>query len=459
MYDSCVSSLSFLASVDHIPQSIITTYAGTGIQGSSGDDGLAIRAQLNQPYGIAVDGDENIYIADYGNHKVRLVSGAGIMTTFAGTGIAGYSGDGALAIMARLNSPWGVALDGLSGKVYITDWDNHVVRVVNSGGIISTFAGTTKGFTFGGDDALAINAQLNNPTGVAVDAVAGRVYIADSGNGVVRVVNSTGFITIFAGTPYAYQYYGFCDGVGGPATSACLISPSGVAVDPLSGKVYIADNENWVVYVVNRAGFMKAFAGRPNTYLDYTSGDGGPATNAQLSQPAGVAVDIDGNVYIEDVFNCVVRHVANRTGIITTFAGGEGNFGSSIGDGGPATSVFLHFPYGVAVDTTGRNVYIADTEVNRIRKVSNSFDYPTGQPTVRPSIPTSQPSSLPSSPTSEPTVNPSSKPSQKPSSNPSSQPSSQPSTPTGQPSVQPTGEPSIFVWHPKPEVCLVYCLQ
>ena len=189
---------------------------------------------------------------------------------------------------------------------------------------------------------------------------------------------------------------------------------------------------------------------------DGSTGDGRAATSAQLTYPIGVSVDISGNVYIADLSNSKIRMVT-KSGIITTIAG-AGTVGTT-GDGGPATSVFLHFPYGVAVDTTGRNVYIADTEVNRIRKVSNSFDYPTGQPTVRPSIPTSQPSSLPSSPTSEPTVNPSSKPSQKPSSNPSSQPSSQPSTPTGQPSVQPTGEPSIFVWHPKPEVCLVYCLQ
>ena len=344
---------------------------------------------MNNPYGIAVDGDENIYFTDTDNHKVRLVNSSGIITTFAGTGIAGSSGDGGLAVNARLLAPRGVAVDGRDGKVYFTDYGNSVVCVVDSAGNFSTFA--SRGHGYGGDEGLAINAYLSYPWGIAVDALAGKVYIADSGNGVVRVVNSAGIITTFAGTP---TVQGYNNANGGPATSALFLSPTGVAVDASgngSGKVYIADAGQSAVYVVNATGIITIYAGIPGAHA--FAGDGGLAISAQLDYPTGLAIDFLGNVYIGDTWNNVVRMVTNGSGIITTFAGG-GSY-SSLGDGGPATSSSLSFDGGMAVDTKG-NLFIADTFDNRIRKVSKSIDSLTSQTSTPSGQPSAQPSVVPS---------------------------------------------------------------
>jgi trimeric autotransporter adhesin len=335
------------------PVGIITTVAGNGAAGFSGDGGPATSAQLFDPVGVAVDGVGNLYIADYVNNRVRKVSPEGIITTVAGNGTAGFSGDGGPATSADLREPAAVAVDG-AGNLYIADFDNNRVRKVSPEGIISTVAGDgTPGFS--GDDGPATSAELADPRGVAVDS-AGNLYIAD-GNNRVREVSPAGIITTVAGdgTP------GF-SGDGGPATSAQLSSPLGVAVDG-AGNLYIADSSNNRLRKVSPAGIITTVAG--NGAFSY-SGDGGPARSALLWNPEGAAVDGAGNLYVADTHNNRVRKVS-AAGIITTIAG-NGAYGGS-GDGGPATSAELAGPLGLAVDGSG-NLYIADYDNIRVRRVS-----------------------------------------------------------------------------------------
>jgi len=274
----------------------ITTIAGTGTAGFSGEGGQATSAQLNYPLGVAVDAQGSLYIGDQVNNRVRKVSG-GTITTVAGTGTAGYSGDGGQATSAQLSIPLGVAVDA-QGSLYIADYANSRIRKV-SGGIITTVAGTgTAGYS--GDGGQATSAQLKFPYSVAVDGQ-GSLYIADYGNQRVRKV-SGGVISTVAGTGTA----GF-SGDGGQATSAQVNAPVGVAVDA-QGSLYIADNGNQRVRKVS-GGVTSTVAGTGTAGF---SGDGGQATSAQLSGPAGVAVDAPGNLYIADEGNQRVRRVENK---------------------------------------------------------------------------------------------------------------------------------------------------
>ena len=329
----------------------IATIAGTGTAGYSGDGGRATAAQLSGPDAVAVDGRGNVYIADRENNRVRRVSASGTITTIAGTGVAGFSGDGGPATAAQLNLPSGVAVDA-RGTVYIADLANNRVRAVNPAGTIVTIAGTgVRGIT--GNGGPATSAQLNSPGGVAVDGK-GNVYFAEGAR--VRKVGSDGTITTVAGTGVR----GF-SGDGGLATAARLNGPEGVAVDAL-GSVYVADYSNSRVRKVSPAGTITTIAGNGRTGV---AGDGGPANEARVSAPVGVAVDQRGNVYISDEIGQRVRMVG-RNGTITTIAGTAG--AGSSGDGGPATSARLNVPYGVAVDGNG-DVYITEYTGNRVRKI------------------------------------------------------------------------------------------
>ena len=332
---------------------VITTVAGTGVWGYSGDGGPATAAQLHYPQGVAVDATGNLYIADQLNHRVRRVDRAGVITTVAGTGVWGYSGDGGPATAAQLHYPQGVAVDA-TGNLYIADQLNHRVRRVDRAGVITTVAGTGV-WGYSGDGGPATGAQLDHPQGVAVDA-AGNLYIGDSGNERVRRVDRAGVITTVAGTDA-----GGAVGDGGPATDAQLASPGGVAVDRL-GNLYIGDSGSARVRRVDPAGVITTVAG---TGVSGYSGDGGPATNAQLTWPAGVAVDRLGNLYIVDRENYRVRRV-DRAGVITTVAGTGG--GGPVGDGGPATSAALNQPGGMVVDGLG-NLFIAENANHRVRRV------------------------------------------------------------------------------------------
>ena len=405
---------------------VITTFAGTGEKGFSGDGGPATEAKLDWPTGVAVDSAGNVYIADRQNERIRKVDAEGVITTFAGSGSYNYEGgeNDIPAAEASLSWPSGVAVD-LDDHVYIADSYNNLIRKVDTDGIITTIAGSGRVFGYFekpdedeiGDDGPATEAKLDWPIGVAVDAD-GNVYIADSVHQRIRKLTRMGTeytITTIAGTGDE----GDEDGDGsigddGPATAAQLHGPTGVAVDA-DGNVYIADSGHNRIRKLSRMGTedeytivtvaasedagdgsaISAQLSAPrgvaldadgNVYVADTGnnqihklvgedvmtvagtgglGDGGPATNARLLGPRGVVLLADGTLYITDTSNNRVRMV-NPEGIITTFAGtGEQGDG---GDGGPATSAQLRSPTGITTDSAG-NVYIADTANHRVRKV------------------------------------------------------------------------------------------
>jgi len=330
-----------------VANGVITTVAGNGLQGFSGDNGPAANAQLNNPYSVAVDSPGNLYIADTENQRVRKVAN-GVIATIAGTGTQGFSGDNGPATSAELSGPDGVAVDS-AGNLYIADGDSRIRKV--AGGAIATVAGNGL-IGFSGDGGPATSAELSGPDGVAVDP-AGNLYIGDLNNNRIRKIAS-GVITTVAGggTPVVGN---------GPVTGAQFGYPAAVALDS-AGSVYIADETSNIIWKISN-GVIAAVAGNGKQGF---SGDGGPATAAELSLPENVAVDSAGNVYIADTFNNRVRKVAN--GVITTVAG-NGTSGFS-GDDGPAASAQLNTPYGVAVDSAG-NLYIADTGNYCVRKVSS----------------------------------------------------------------------------------------
>jgi sugar lactone lactonase YvrE len=343
------------------PSGSITTVAGNGNYGYSGDGGIATNAGFN-PFDVAVDSNGNLFIADWGNNRIRKVDTNGIITTVAGNGdgqyVYSFGGDGGYATNAVLSCPGGVAVDS-SDNIFIVDQFNGRIRKVDTNGIITTVAGAGNGGFFFGDSGYATNAGLNSPHGVAIDTV-GNLFIADYGNNRIRKVDTNGIITTVAGNNNG----GFSAGDGGYATNASLSWPEGVAVDA-SGNLFIADYGDSRVRKVDTNGIITTVAGNGNYGF---SGDGGAATNAELTDAFGVAVDNSGNLFIADCENNRIREVTT-SGIITTVAG----YGTQafFGDGGYATSAGLNNPFGVAVDSGG-NLFIADQGNKRIRKVQNN---------------------------------------------------------------------------------------
>jgi sugar lactone lactonase YvrE len=352
----------------------IYTIAGNSSWGYAGDGGSANFASLNSPSATALDSAGNIYIADSGNNVVRRVDAkTGVITTVAGTGSAGYSGDNGPAIAAQLSSPVGLVIDG-AGNIYVADYVNDVVRRIEAGtGIITTYAGQ-KSATAIGDGGPALNAQLNNPTGLALDT-AGNLYISTLGSRIRKITAGSGTITTVAGT----GFFGYT-GNNGPATSAALAFPQGVAVDS-AGNIYIADTQNNVIREVNATtGVITTVAGTVPRASPY-AGDGGPATSATLNLPYSVAVDTSGNLYIADYNNAAIRKVTAGTGIISTLAG-SGSCTAFGGDGGPAGSAALCLPRGITVNGAG-TLYVAEASANRVREITS----PMAPPTAVASIP------------------------------------------------------------------------
>ena len=345
---------------------IISTVAGNASHGggSVGDGGPATSATLTLPRGVTVDASGNLYILESFGQRVRKVNTAGIITTVAGTGVGGFSSDGGPATSAQflfLGIRQGLAVDS-AGNLYICDDGNNRIRKVDKNGIITTVAGNGPSFgapgSFSGDGGPATSAGLHAPAGVAVDS-AGNLYIADTFNYRIRKVNAAGIITTFAGSGAG----GF-GGDGGPATSALLAAPTSVAADS-AGNVFIGDYGNSRIRKVNPAGIISTVAGTGgNGY----SGDGGPATSALFHYIMGVAVDQAENLYIAGLGDYRIRRV-DKAGIVTTIAG-NGTYGYS-GDGGPATSAELKDPTDVAVDASG-NLYITDQADGVIRKVTGA---------------------------------------------------------------------------------------
>jgi uncharacterized protein (TIGR03437 family) len=338
----------------------ITTVAGNGIAGYSGDGAQALSAALNHPSGIALDASGNIFIADQLNHRIRRVGLDGTIITVAGTGLAGFSGDGGLAVNSQLNNPEGVLVDA-SSNLYIADSANHRIRKVTPDGTISTFAGTGT-FGFNGDSIAAVNAQLNHPTGMVMD-ISENLYIADSSNQRIRKVATNGIITTVAGNGIA----GY-SGDGGLGTSATMRFPIGLALDSATGRLFIADAGNHVVRELASSGILTTIAGNgqgAGSDQGSFSGDNGSAILAGLNTPAGVAVDAAGGLYIADSGNNRIRKVTGGT--ISTIAG-SGIDGFS-GDGGVATLAQMTFPGAVVLASNG-NLLISDELNNRIRQVT-----------------------------------------------------------------------------------------
>ena len=338
---------------------IIETVAGTGTSTFSGDGGAAISAALQNPNGVTVDSAGNLYIADSLNSRIRRVDAAGNISTIAGTGTGGFSGDGGAATSAQINFPNGLAVDS-AGNLYFADENSHRIRRVDAAGIISTVAGTGAGGifgAFGGDGGPATAAAFRYPPNITLDS-AGNLYIADYGNRRVRKVDASGNISTIAGTGAA----GF-SGDGGPATAAPVDGPTGVVLDS-AGNIYIADTNNHRIRKVDPSGNISTIAGTGSAGF---SGDGGSATAAQINFPRHVALDGAGNIYIADASNDRIRRV-DASGIISTVAGtGTGGFS---GDGGAPTSAQINDPRGIAVDSASRYIYIADSDNNRIRRIS-----------------------------------------------------------------------------------------
>jgi sugar lactone lactonase YvrE len=334
---------------------IIDTVAGTSDDGRS-----ASLAQLNFPNVIAVDGAGNLFIADTDSQRIRVVNSDGVITTIAGNGSWGFSGDNGAAVSAQLNYPAAIAVDA-AGNLFITDTNNHRIRKITPNGTISTVVGNGRQGS-GGDGGPASRAAMNYPRGIAVDGT-GNLYIADTDNHRIRKVDSSGTISTLAGNGTAGS-----SGDGGAATDAQLAFPVGVTVDG-AGDLFIADSLNNRIRKVTPDGIITTVAGSGAYGF---RGDGGPATSASLAYPNGVAVDAAGNLFIADTANQRIRKVT-PDGVITTLSG-NGTFGFA-GDGGAPSSAQLAYPYSVVVDGNN-NIFIDDTYSNRIRKIASASTAP-----------------------------------------------------------------------------------
>ena len=332
----------------------INTIAGKGTGGFSGDGGQADSAQLSYPSCLAIDDTGNVYIADLGNNRIRKVNTTtGIITTVAGNGTGGYAGDGAAATAAQINQPSGVIFDK-KGNMYIGDWGNNVVRKVNNG-IITTYAGNdTAGFK--GDGGKAVKAELHWPAGLAFDSKS-NLYIADYSNNRVRIVDTTGIIKTYVGNGSNFNY-----GDGALHNNVGMLHPLYVYIDN-ADNVYVTVN-NYVRVINAKTGFINAYAGELS-YAGY-NGDGKLADSSKMNAPAQMAMDFMGNVYICDELNYRVRMV-NTSNTMSTYAG-DGTSGFA-GDKGPATAAELNEPAGVGIDAKG-NLYIADLQNNRVRVIA-----------------------------------------------------------------------------------------
>jgi sugar lactone lactonase YvrE len=334
----------------------IETFAGTGVKGYAGDGGPALQALLNEPFMCAFDTAGNLYVAEAINHCVRRIDRAtGIITTVAGTGAPGYSGDGGPAVRATFNQPYSLQVDD-RGDLYIVDRLNAAVRKVDAAtGIITTVAGTGEP-GFGGDGGPGPRAQLREPNDCFLDGRGG-LLIADIQDQRVRRLDlRTGIITTFGGTGEKARA-----GDGRPAAAASIMGARAVCMDG-RGQTYICEREGNGIRRVDASGVMSTYAGTGERGY---AGDGGPALAATWGAPKAIRCDRHGNLLVVDTENHAIRRIDAVTAVVTTIAGGRRG---GEGDGGPATSAGLDRPHGCDVDAEG-NIYIADSNNHRVRVV------------------------------------------------------------------------------------------
>ncbi len=351
---------------------VITTAAGNGFNLYAGDNGPATAASINKSGEIALDAAGNVYFCDQLSNRVRKINvSTGIITTVAGNGTGDNNlHDGGPATDAHLHANWGIAFDA-AGNLYITDQLNYRVRKVNTSGIITTFAGTgVQGYS--GDGGPATNATFKRPMGIATDNL-GNVYVGDQDSHNVRKISPSGIITTYAGKGTNFGY----TGDGGPATDAEMSQIWGLAADE-TGNLYISDggdvlySGNSCIRKVSPSGIITTVAGT-GTY-GY-SGDNGPATLARLNQPMGISVDNSRNLYIADIFNNRIRKV-DTAGIIRTIAGtGAGGYN---GEDIAATAAALNQPTSVVCGDSGR-LYFVDFENFRVREYHKVLYFSRGR--------------------------------------------------------------------------------
>lgn len=334
---------------------IISTVAGNGLDGSTGDGGLAVDAQVASPSGVAIDAVGNIYISQFGHHRIRRVDPSGVISTYAGDGTPGFSGDGGPASAARISTPMLLSLDE-AGRLIVADAGNNRIRAIDTGGAVSTIAGSGSE-AFSGDGGQATAAGLSFPKQGLANAA--EIVIADTQHNRVRSIDrTTGIITTIAGT-------GACcfAGDGLPPASSSLFRPTGTVFGP-DGRAYIADTANHRIRMVGLDGLMRTIAG---TGTRGFSGDGGAAMSARISEPRSVAVDRAGNVIFSDTGNNRIRRI-DAAGVIRTIVG-NGSYGFR-GDGGAATSASLSRPRAITL-SSGGILYFTDSGNRRLRRVRN----------------------------------------------------------------------------------------
>lgn len=326
----------------------VTTLAGS----SAGYlDGLGLAARFNGPSGVAADNNGNLYVADRINHRIRKVNSEGVVSTFAGSGVAGWLDD--TGTMAQFNFPTQLAID-LNGNLYVADAVNHRIRKISSVGVVTTLAGSTDGFA----DGVGNAAQFYYPEGVAVDD-AGNVYVADAGNHVIRKITASGVVTTLAGT----GEFGFADGAG---NAAKFYTPCATAVDA-AGNVYVTEKQGNRIRKVSPMGVVTTLAGNGNL----GSADG-PATQAEFNAPFSVTLDAIGNVYVADAGNNRIRKIT-ASGVVSTYAGST----SGYLDGLAAAAQFF-YPVGICMANDG-TFFIGESGGHRIRRISSTLGINSNQ--------------------------------------------------------------------------------
>jgi sugar lactone lactonase YvrE len=315
---------------------VVSTVAGSG---PGFANGIGAAAQFDLPFGVAIDANGNLYVTDTFNEKIRKITPAGAVSTFAGS-TAGFA-DGSVA-NAQFDRPNGITVDN-NGNVYVADTSNNKIRKITPAGSVTTLAGSTFGFA----DGIGSAVQFRSPSGCVID-VSGNLYVTDKSNQKIRKISPTGVVTTLAGSTF-----GFADGIG---TTAQFKSPNGIAIDA-SGNLYVADSSNHKIRKISPIGIVTTLAGSTQGFSN------GVGSGAQFSFPMGITVDTNGNLFVIDNGNNKIRKIT-PSGVVTTIAGSTNDFADGTG-----SNAMFNSPTGITIDNNG-NLYVADQSNNKIRKIA-----------------------------------------------------------------------------------------